>query len=230
MQSDPIMEWQRLTEHYREVSDEELCELAADFADLTTTAQDALRQELRSRGLGAPETAQRTLAERTRTEVVSALERAEDGARQPAEQEPDGPAVGYTWKTPLCGCDSVEQAWQIREVLKRAGIESWIERPGSQNYVPWVDDQMVGDLQVLVAADELDRAREIVARPIPQHVIDDVKGMMEPGEYEPPVCPKCGAADPILEDAEPTNSWLCDACGAEWTDPIEDGQAKPEMA
>ena len=55
MQSDPALEWRRLTEHYREMSDEELRELAADFANLTETAQQVLAQEMRSRGLGDPQ-------------------------------------------------------------------------------------------------------------------------------------------------------------------------------
>ena len=219
MQPDPIMEWQRLAEHYRQIGEEELCELAADIGDLTDTAQQALRQELRSRGLGEPETALQTLAERTRTEAASALELAEAGVQEPGDEEPAGPSVGYTWKTPLCGCDSVEQAWQIREMLRRARIESWIERAGSMHFVPWADDQMVGDLQVLVAADQLDDARAIAAQPIPQDIID--QSMTEVPEFEAPVCPKCGAADPILESVEPTNAWLCEACGAEWADPVE---------
>ena len=51
MQADPIAELRRLTEHYRELSDDELRNLAADFADLTETAQQALRTEMQSRGL-----------------------------------------------------------------------------------------------------------------------------------------------------------------------------------
>ncbi len=52
MQADPILEWQRLTEHYREMSDEELHELADDLGNLTDTAQQVLRSEMKSRGLG----------------------------------------------------------------------------------------------------------------------------------------------------------------------------------
>ena len=51
MQADPIAELRRLTEHYRELSDDELRDLAADLADLTETAQQALRTEMQSRGL-----------------------------------------------------------------------------------------------------------------------------------------------------------------------------------
>ena len=54
MQANPFEEWQRLTEHYREKSEEELRELAADFADLTETAQQVLRNEMRKRGLDDP--------------------------------------------------------------------------------------------------------------------------------------------------------------------------------
>ena len=222
------MEWQRLTEHYRQISDEELCELAADLADLTPTAQDALRQELRSRGLGEPKTALQTLVARNKTEAASALQQAEEGVRQPAEEEQAGPSVAYTWKTPLCGCDDQEQAWQISEVLRRAGIESWIERAGARHFVPWPDEFMEGNLQVLVAADQLEQARAIAAQPIPQEIIDLSKADVP--EYEPPVCPKCGAGDPVLESAEPTNAWLCEACGAEWADPVEEGETTAEAA
>jgi hypothetical protein len=55
MQIDPVLEWQRLTAEYRQKGEEELLELARDFADLTETAQQALRQEMRSRGLGDPQ-------------------------------------------------------------------------------------------------------------------------------------------------------------------------------
>ena len=47
-----MLEWRRLTEHYREMSDGELYELADDFGNLTDTAQQVLRSEMKSRGLG----------------------------------------------------------------------------------------------------------------------------------------------------------------------------------
>ena len=57
MQADPIQEWQRLTEHYRQMGDQELRELAFDFSNLTDTAQQVLRSEMRCRGLGDPQAA-----------------------------------------------------------------------------------------------------------------------------------------------------------------------------
>jgi hypothetical protein len=52
-------EWQRLVERYRAMSDGELLQLAAAIGDLTETAGDALRSQMRGRGLeiAAPESA-----------------------------------------------------------------------------------------------------------------------------------------------------------------------------
>jgi hypothetical protein len=122
------------------------------------------------------------------------------------------PAHAFTWKTPLCECDEREQAWQIREVLRRAGIESWIETPTSYAI-------SLSGPRVVVAADQLDQAREIAARPIPQDIVDESK--MKIPEYELPSCPRCGAADPVLESVDPVNTWACEACGAGWSDPEE---------
>lgn len=211
MQSDPIMEWQRLTEHYRGLHDEELCELALETGDLTDTAQQALRQELRSRGLGAPESAMLTLQERNAEGPISASN-GEDTGQEGVK------GVDYTWKTLLCECEERIDALQLYLALKHAGIESWIEGPGSG----------VVDSRILVPADQLEEARAVAGRPIPRDIVDKAMEMLEPTEeYEPPVCPKCGAADPILEAAEPVNEWLCEACGAEWADPAEDEEATP---
>jgi hypothetical protein len=51
MNQDPFEEWRRLTELYREMSDEELYELYASIADLTEQAQQILSDEMKSRGL-----------------------------------------------------------------------------------------------------------------------------------------------------------------------------------
>ena len=54
MRIDPLEEWRRLTPLYREMSDEELYELDADFAGLTEQAQQTLRDEMKSRRLERP--------------------------------------------------------------------------------------------------------------------------------------------------------------------------------
>ncbi len=151
------------------------------------------------------------------------------------ELAPDSPESGedsdgqldYTWKTPLCGCEDQEEAWQIFEVLRQAGIESWIVRPGARHAEVW-DENMVGNLQVQVAADQLDQARAIIANPIPQDIVEQSK--MQVPEFEAPVCPKCGAADPVLEGVDPFNSWRCEACDNEWTESPADLNENPQRA
>ena len=54
MQINPAEDWHSLTEHYRAMLDGELEELADSLDDLTETAKEVLRSEMRNRGLGEP--------------------------------------------------------------------------------------------------------------------------------------------------------------------------------
>ncbi|MGD0548656.1 MAG: hypothetical protein ABR991_12635 [Terracidiphilus sp.] len=225
MRIDPLEEWRRLTEHYRQLSDEELFELEADFGDLTEQAQQILRSEMNSRRLERPcpasvegdfaELATVPRWEREADAPKDGAEKAGDGAgKAEDEEEYDGEPCEFTWKTPLCECEERVEAWQIYEVLKHAGIESWLEGPGFH------DGRGLSYPRVVVAADQLEQARAIIAQPIPQEIIDECNAT--PEEYKLPVCPKCGAEDPVLESADPVNSWLCESCGAQWSDAVED--------
>jgi hypothetical protein len=222
VQSDPGNEWQRLTALYQEKSDEELLELADDFGNLTDVARQVLRDELQRRGIAGPKAAAKADEPPARKENESRrpafggwsqaiAERNGElrKKRAPGENAKEDEPVEYTWKTLLCTRDTHEEAWQISEVLKRAGIESWIEAPEQGSL------DLTGP-RVIVAADELEEARAITAQPIPQEIIDQSKVRAE--DFVPPTCPKCGAADPLLEGVEPANMWLCEVCGAEWTE------------
>jgi hypothetical protein len=241
MQSDPAFEWQRLTEYYRQMSDDELRELTADFDDLTETAQQALRSEMRSRGLGdsvvasnvsgnanspfaspaAPITVSTEIVTRapTRDRMVNAL----GFFGQLPEIVPDTPDAGgaddapheYTWKTVLCKCDDMTQALEVSEALKQAGIESWIAGPRPSAYSSYASLDLINP-RVLVAADQLDQARAIAARPIPPEIVAESR--IEVPDFEPPICPTCGASDPVLEAVDPANTWRCEQCGGQWTE------------
>ena len=231
MQSNPIDEWQRLTAHYRELGDDELRELAADFNDLTETAQQVLHTEMRSRGLGDPETASpaplASNAPPAAPFAVGASASIHDPAvnpiiafGRPPELVPDTPAasqedgpVEYTWKTPLCECDTSQQASELCEALKQAGIESWIENPATRSRYAGLG---LSYPRVLVAADQLEQARAIAARPIPPEIVEATE--TEVPDFQPPACPKCGASDPVLEAVDPANSWKCEQCGQQWTE------------
>lgn len=217
MQIDPVQEWQRLTAAYREKSPEELRELARDLADLTDTAQQALRSEMRSRGMGDPEAP----PEKTIARQQSPPREKEDRFDNPDSDvffysmpkivdddddiQEDAASRDYSWFTYLCECETRQQALELCEVLQRANIDNRYRTHG------------LSYPQVYVAADQLEEARLIAEKPIPQDIVDDLK--VEVPEYEVPKCPKCGTEDPLLESVEPTNHWHCENCDAEWDDP-----------
>jgi hypothetical protein len=209
MFDDTIADWQSLTKLYGEMSDGELLELDAQLGDLTEMAQQVLRDEMRKRGLSRPRPAEKTpnaverIATPHRDPITGAPAVADDAEGGELSHE-------YTWKTLLCVCEEREEAASIWEVLRQAGIQSWYEGPRSNaSHDPRKPS-------ILVAADQLEDAREIIARPIPREIIEQTK--MAFLEFKPPICPKCGAEDPVLESAEPVNSWLCEECGKQWSD------------
>jgi hypothetical protein len=210
MQDDPQRYWRDLTENYRQMSDGELLQLGESRGDLTEMAQQVLRDEMRKRGLDDARPADaRTVTGRPAT-VHWESPRYRDLARA-ASDESDVPGE-FTWKTLLCECDTSQEAWQVSETLRRAGIESWVT--GSRS--AWD----VSGPRVQVAADQLEHAQAVMTSPIPREVIEE--SQIKVPEFELPGCPKCGASDPLLESADPVNAWLCETCGAEWSDP-EDG-------
>ena len=213
MQRDTIADWQSLTQLYSEMSDGELFALDAGIEDLTEMAQQVLRDEMRKRGLA------REPASNLDRKVAGHREvplRDSDGVFPISEDgaEDSGLPREYTWKTALCDCEDGDYAGQLQAALKAEGIESWIEGAGYRVAADMLNPR------ILVAADQLEQAREIASRPIPQAIAEQFK--MEIPEYLPPVCPKCGADGPVLESADPSNSWLCECCGEQWTDPVED--------
>jgi hypothetical protein len=217
MQDDPQRYWRDLTENYRQMSDGELLELGESRGDLTEMAQQVLRDEMKRRGLdeakpaGGPKITDRDAA------VHWESPRYRDRPRE-APDESDVPGE-FTWKTLLCECDTTQEAWQVGETLRRAGIESWVT--GSR--AAWD----VSGPRVQVAADQLEQAQAIMASPISQEVIEE--SQMKVPEFALPGCPACGASDPLLESVDPVNAWLCESCGAEWSD-AEDASDEGEGA
>ncbi|HEY1985926.1 MAG TPA: hypothetical protein VGG85_10975 [Terracidiphilus sp.] len=204
MIEDPVRYWQGITENYRQMGDAELRELAAGFGDLTDVAQQALRDEMRKRGLDVPQVPKGSSGA-LRWEPLSYRYHSAE-----TPQETDRP-VEFTWKTLLCECDTEEAALQIAMALEQAGIESWISRPS----LKWGLDGP----RVQVAADQLELAQAVLARPIPGQIIEESR--QELPAFEAPHCPTCGGSDPVLVSVDPVNAWSCEACGAEWSDPYE---------
>jgi ribosomal protein L37AE/L43A len=223
MQQDPMEEWRRLTALYGEMGDLEIRELVDQINDLTPNAQQILRDELKKRGISGKSFASPARGGQDPDDFAAVhWDPREESIENLIDGAPEGGAAAYTWKTGLCRCESIDEAAQLGEMLRRAGIESWIQRPGARYPTPWIDELGVGDLQINVPADQLDQARAVIAQPIPQDIINQMKEEESTPAYEIPVCPKCKAEDPTLESVEPSNNWLCESCGYTWSDPVPD--------
>src|ERR1700676_4705769 len=137
MQDDPFRYWQDLTENYRQMSDGELLELAAKPEDLTDVARQVLRDEMRKRRLNEsrpPDVPTRSTftPRRATVPIMTPLTNPDlDVPDSEEAEEDDASSQDYTWKTLLCECSEREQALQLSEALKQAGIESWLEPPKS---------------------------------------------------------------------------------------------------
>ena len=215
MEIDQAGQWQRLTAHYRDMYDEELLRLAAEFGDLTEMAKQVLRDEMRIRGLGDPTAPKPAPSIFNRPAAFHDEPPTRQRTPEPADEDlGEDNSHEFTWKTFLCECETREQAYQLAEALRRGGVESWIDTMRSSE----------GYRRILVAADQLEHARTIAAQPIPADIVE--ASTAEVPEFEAPACPKCGAEDPILESAEEGNCWLCESCGHEWIDAEEDPAEK----
>jgi hypothetical protein len=222
MQADPMEEWRRLTMLYGEMGEVEIRELATQINDLTETAKQILRDELKKRNSEKSLSSHSTDRKAADNDTAAVHWDSREVNYQDADDDSaEIGSVEYTWKTGLCRCDSIDEAAQRGEMLRRAGIESWVQRPGTRFVVPWLE-LGVGDLQINVAADQLEQALAIMAQPIPQDIVDEIKEEESTLAYEIPRCPKCKAEDPTLESVEPSNNWLCESCGYTWSDPIPD--------
>jgi hypothetical protein len=219
MQTDPVEEWRRLTALYAEMGDVEIEELAAQIGDLTQTAKKILRDEMKKRGISEDRLSQ---SAGSNAGVYSGVHRddREDSYRSLDAETDVGGTSSFTWKTGLCRCESIHEAAQRGEMLRRAGIESWVQRPGARFVVPWISEPGVGDIQLNVAADQLDEARAVVSQPVPPDIIALLEEQDATPPYELPRCPGCKAEDPTLESAERSNNWLCETCGYAWSDPL----------
>lgn len=217
MQADPVEEWRRLSALYSQMGDIEIQELADQINDLVPTAQDVLRDELKKRGIKDLHGSSNTSVSDRSTSFVSdrpaAVHQEPPNYRNEFSEllDDDDRERDYTWKTPVCECESLEEARYRGEMLRRAGIESW------------VDNRRL----LLVAADQLERARAIALLPISQEIIDEDRELRSAwAGYELPTCPHCGAPDPTLESIEPSNSWLCESCEHTWSDPLIERESK----
>jgi hypothetical protein len=96
-------------------------------------------------------------------------------------------------------------------VLEREGVANATVPPGTS-----LDRS---GTQVRVAPDDVERAMDILKKPIDADVREEFEQSTE--EFALLPCPQCGSSDVVLEGADETNHWLCDVCGHRWVDAMD---------
>jgi hypothetical protein len=185
-------QYRELMELYRSYGDEELVELSRKMADLTDTAQDALKGELSRRGLKAAAVAEpveaRVLTEEDLADMRSYAEMAPVECIFDFETERAASAAYYA--------------------LAGEGIEAIVVSPGGKR----PDDR---GPRVVVKPKDAARAAEILSGASADQLVETRAEEMA-AEFDLPRCPACGGEETVLESVDPVNQWRCEDCGKTW--------------
>jgi hypothetical protein len=182
-------QYQELVTLYGSYGDEELVTLARGMADLTETAQDALKGELMRRGLkvaveGEPK---RVLTDEDLQDMRAYAELAPAECIFNFEDEQSASAAYYA--------------------LTAEGIEAIVVSPKgtkADNRGP----------RVVVVPKDATRAAEVLSQPSAERLKAETQET--PEEFALPNCPACGGEETLLESVDPVNEWRCDSCGHTW--------------
>ena len=204
---DHAEEWLRLSEQYRQLSDDELIGLARQTSELTDGAQQALAQEIANRRLKIPPE--------------------EAGPPPSADQQPDSTddsESAYAEDRELvdiCTVWSLADALKVQRLLDAAGIPFYVG-PEKATDVEAVTSNYGNGLDVQIMKVGLPWARLVLqqyfpADEPPEKNADDSANIAIH-------CPKCHSTEVVFEDLDrgPENSegkplskfkWTCDSCG-----------------
>jgi DNA-directed RNA polymerase subunit M/transcription elongation factor TFIIS len=209
---DPAGEWLRLSEHYRQLSDDELVGLARQTSELTDDAQQALAQEIANRRLKIPPE--------------------ESVAPSSPEPQPDSTEDGespYAEDRELvviCTVWSLADARKVQRLLDTAGIPFFMG-PEKATCVEAVTSNFVNGLSVQIMQVGVPWARQVLQQYFPADEPPEEKA--DESDNLAIHCPKCHSTEVVFEDLDrgPKNSegtplskfkWTCDSCGHEWED------------
>jgi hypothetical protein len=184
-------QFRELMELYRSYADGELVELSAKMADLTDTAQEALKGELSRRGLKAIP-AEEPVKERVLTEEDLA------DMRRYAEMAPAECTFDF---------ETERAAAAAYYALRGDGIEAIVVSPGGKGF----DNR---GPRVVVKPKDAARAAEILSGASADQLVET--RWEDAAAFDVPRCPGCGGEETVLESVDPVNQWRCENCGKTW--------------
>ena len=209
---DPAGEWLRLSEHYRQLSDDELVGLARQTSELTDVAQQALVQEIANRRLKLPP--EESAPPRSPEPQPDS---AEDGD-SPYAEDHKLVVIRTVW--------SLADALKLQRLLDTAGIPFYMG-PEKAAGVDAVTSNFANGLSVQIMQVGVPWARQALQQYFPADEPPQEKA--DESDNLAIHCPKCHSTEVVFEDLEqgPGNSegkpsskfkWTCDSCGHEWED------------
>ena len=199
---DPAGELLRISAHYRQMTDDELLDIARDSSELTQIAQQALADEMSQRRLK--------------------LQPEPPPPPQPAPDEPTGSAFDDDRKLiSVSTVWSLRDALQLQSLLDTAGIPFFMG-PENADGAEAVTSNFAEGVDVKIMEIGLPWARQVLQDYTPADAPKDP----EPTDDVPVRCPKCHSEEVVFEDLLPGGSgeelsrykWKCDSCGSEWED------------
>jgi DNA-directed RNA polymerase subunit M/transcription elongation factor TFIIS len=209
---DPAGEWLRLSEHYRQLSDDELVDLGRQTSELTDVAQQALAQEIANRRLKIqPE---EPAAQRS---PVSLPDSDED-AESPYTEDRELVLICTVW--------SLADALKLQRLLDTAGIPFYLG-PEKATGVDAATSNFANGLSVQIMQVGVPWARQVLQQYFPADEPPEEKA--DESDNLAIHCPKCHSTQVVFEDLDrgPENSegkpsskfkWNCDSCSHEWED------------
>lgn len=218
---DANREWIKLAEIYAQKYDDELLDLAEEFDELTSIAQQVLQAELKSRNLSLPQTA-------VEASPVPKIEKADLEQYQLMGRE------GVTPRIPVRGYATEAEARAAGYLLERAKIQNWVESAETvrmQSQLPRISTLYRHEVfgaewiayLLVVSMDDVDKISKVVPDVLPPELVEEMK--QDVGEFVAPRCPECGSdqvmLDPSVTAEENVNHWLCDACEHQWQEKLD---------
>jgi DNA-directed RNA polymerase subunit M/transcription elongation factor TFIIS len=227
-------EFLRISERYRQMSDEELLVLIPQSSELTPFAQQALANEVRQRGLKA-EVVKAEPAARFEHEAPKFRDAPDyDASDSDSSDDSDSSYDEDRKLVDLCTVYSVRDALKVQEILDGAAIPFFMG-PEKATGVDKVTSDFAKGISVQIMKIGLPWAGPAMRHYEPE---DDPDAKKEDEELDEVSirCPKChstevvfegGTSTPIVasDDSSQKFEWTCDSCGHHWED---DGVAKEE--
>ena len=215
---DPAAEWLRLSERYRQMTDDELLALGRQISEMTELAQQVLAQEISQRKLKLePEEPTEGQIEVSTAPLMS---QPLEGASGPDTATDPDVYVKDRELVEICTVWSSSDALQVQRLLDRAGIPFFMG-PEKATCVDDVTSNIAAGVKVRIMR---------VGWPWASQALQYYTPANEPELDEVEIrCPKCRSTEVVFERlvsetadaAEKSSSkfeWTCDSCGHQWQD------------